>query len=227
LVGVPYALSSIVGIEDANYFEHVLEPVVARAPEHGDEGATSHSTGEVTHGVQKTPEFLSKPPQPVDSASPLSVGEGAEGSAGGHATTASATHAHSAAEVRHERIFSGISIAIAALGILAGLYLFIRRPLLQMPRLLENKYYVDEVYDAAIINPIKVGSREGLWKIFDVGVVDGLVNGIGRSMAQLGSLARVLQPGFVRSYAAIILFGAVAVIAFFAYSAYKVLPLIR
>ncbi len=34
-----------------------------------------------------------------------------------------------------------------------------------MPRLLENKYYVDEVYDAAVINPIHVVSREGLWKI--------------------------------------------------------------
>ena len=93
-----------------------------------------------------------------------------------------------------------------------------------MPRLLENKYYVDEFYDATIINPIKTVSREGLWKIFDVGVIDGIVNGVGRGMTEIGSLARYLQTGFVRSYAAVILLGALAVIGYFAYS---VLPLIR
>ena len=54
---------------------------------------------------------------------------------------------------------------IALTGIGIGWFMFNRQPLMQMPRLLENKYYVDEIYDAAIIQPINVGSREGLWKI--------------------------------------------------------------
>ena len=58
--------------------------------------------------------------------------------------------------------------------------MFQKRPLLQMPRLLENKYYVDEIYDATMIRPIEVRSREGLWKIFDIGVIDGLLHAIGR-----------------------------------------------
>ncbi|MDQ3803653.1 MAG: hypothetical protein M3416_07470, partial [Acidobacteriota bacterium] len=125
------------------------------------------------------------------------------------------------AEVRAERIFSGISLFIAGAGIGVGIWLFGRRPLLKMPRLLENKYYVDEIYDAAIIEPIRTGSREGLWRFFDVGVIDGIVNGVGRGMSQAGSLVRYLQPGFVRSYAAIILLGALVVVAFFAYNFYQ------
>jgi NADH-quinone oxidoreductase subunit L len=97
---------------------------------------------------------------------------------------------------------------------------FGRRPLLRLPRLLENKYYVDEAYDAALIEPIKRGSREGLWRFFDVGVIDGIVNGLGRGTAALGGLLRYMQPGFVRSYAAIILLGALAVVGYFAYNAW-------
>jgi len=92
-----------------------------------------------------------------------------------------------------------------------------------MPRLLENKYYVDEAYDAVIINPIKVGSREGLWKIFDVKVVDGLVNGLARATSGVGDIARRLQAGFVRGYAAVILLGALLLIGYFVFNFTRVL----
>jgi NADH-quinone oxidoreductase subunit L len=151
---------------------------------------------------------------------PPSVGEGQRG---GVPAAAAAEHAHDPAEVRAERIFSGISLAIAALGISVGLWYFTKNPLKRMPRLLENKYYVDEVYDAAIINPIKVGSREGLWKIFDVRVVDGLVNGLARATSGVGDIARRMQAGFVRGYAAIILLGALLVIGYFVFNFSRVL----
>jgi len=41
-----------------------------------------------------------------------------------------------------------------------GWIIFQRRPLLAMPRILENKYYVDEIYDAVLINPINAGSAK-------------------------------------------------------------------
>ena len=104
-----------------------------------------------------------------------------------------------------------VSVLIALLGIGIGWFMFQKRPLLQMPRLLENKYYVDEIYDATIINPIEVGSREGLWKIFDIGVIDGFLHAIGEAVTEAGRLVRHLQAGFVRGYAAIILVGALAV----------------
>jgi NADH-quinone oxidoreductase subunit L len=46
-------------------------------------------------------------------------------------------------------------------------------------RLLLNKYYVDELYDAAIVQPINRLSQDGLWRGMDVQVVDGAVNGAG------------------------------------------------
>ena len=98
-----------------------------------------------------------------------------------------------------------------------GWFTFQKRPLLQMPRILENKYYVDEIYDATLIHPIEVGSREGLWKIFDIGVIDGILHSIGEAVTETGKLARHLQGGLLRGYAAIILFGALILIGFFAY----------
>ncbi len=89
--------------------------------------------------------------------------------------------------------------------------------MLVMPRVLENQYYVDEIYDATIINPIKVGSREGLWKLFDVGVIDGFLHSVGDVVRETGGIVRRLQAGFVRGYAAVILVGAIVLIAFFAY----------
>ena len=117
-----------------------------------------------------------------------------------------------------------LSVLIALLGIATGWLIFKKRPLLQMPRILENKYYVDEIYDAAIINPIKVGSREGLWKLFDVGVIDGFLHSLGEVVTETGKTVRHLQAGFVRGYAAIILLGALAVIGFFVYYGVQLVP---
>ncbi|HVF49301.1 MAG TPA: NADH-quinone oxidoreductase subunit L [Pyrinomonadaceae bacterium] len=217
LVGIPYALSG--GIVP-NYFEHTLESVVEHAPESGEGGAGHGGAATSGHGATG-PEFLSKPPQATDGATPLSVGEGE------HGGVPASEHAHDPEEVKWERIFSAVSVGIALIGIGIGWTVFRRRPLLEMPRILEQKYYIDEIYDATIINPIKTGSREGLWKLFDVGVVDGIVNGVGRAVSNIGGVARHLQSGLVRSYAAIILLGALFVIAFFAYNAYKVLSVVR
>jgi NADH-quinone oxidoreductase subunit L len=154
--------------------------------------------------------WLSKPPPQTDGAAPLSVGEGSQGEP-------AAERAHSPEEVRSERLFTLISVLIAVSGIGLGWILYKRRPLLKAPRLLEEKYYVDEVYDAVVVNPIKAGSREGLWRFFDIGVIDGVVNGMGRGITEIGSVVRYLQVGFVRWYAALILLGAVAVIGYFAF----------
>lgn len=201
LVGVPYALSG--GAID-NYFEHTLEPVIAHPAESGAV-ASGHAEGEA-----EKPRLLSKEPPPHDGASPLSVGEGAQ-------HEPAAERAHSPEEVNQERLFSGISVLIALAGIGFGWFAFRNRPLREMPQLLENKYYVDEAYNAALINPIKVGSREGLWKLFDVGVIDGIVNGLGRAITEIGRAVRYLQMGFVRSYAAVILLGALVIIGYFTF----------
>jgi NADH-quinone oxidoreductase subunit L len=202
LLGVPYALGSLVGFhDDINVFEHTLEPAVY----HAESSAAPAASG---HGATATDGGHS-------SASPESVGEGRL------AEAAHAGAAHDPAHVNQERLFTLISVLVAFAGIGLGWVWFKRRPLYEMPSILENKYYVDEAYDAAVINPLKVGSREGLWRFFDVGVIDGLVNGLGRLMSGAGDVLRYLQPGFVRSYAAIILLGALVVVGYFAYNFYQ------
>ena len=211
LLGVPYALS---GGAIPNYFEHTLEPAVAHAPEaHGGAAAVGHGTGEAARPAAADSHAAAPQVARDGGDVPRAVGEGAAGAP-------AAAHAHDPHEVFMERVFSAVSVGVALVGIGVGWFWFRRRPLSEMPRLLENKYYVDEAYDAALVNPIKAGSREGLWRFFDVGVIDGIVNGVGRGMSQLGTLLRHLQPGFVRSYAAIILLGALVVVGYFTYNFY-------
>lgn len=202
LIGVPYALSSLVGGPE-NYIERTLEPVIAKSPE----GA---------NGLAAEPIWLSPPPQAVDGPPAFApLGEYGEGKL-----------IHAPEEIREERLLALLSVLIALLGIAMGWLVFKKRPLLQMPRILENKYYVDEIYDATIINPIKVGSREGLWKLFDVGVIDGFLHSLGEVVTESGKLVRHMQAGFVRGYAAIILLGALALIGFFAYYGVHALRLV-
>src|SRR5688500_1746367 len=197
-IGVPYALGSLVSDHPTNYIEETLDPVVAKLP------ATDHAPELPDHD----PHLLSPAPQPHDGAPAIrTLGE--EGAA--------AVPHHSPEEVRMERILTVVSVLIAFLGIATGWFIFRKRPLLQMPRILENKYYVDEVYDAAISKPIKIGSREGLWKIFDIGVIDGFLHGLGQVVTEAGKFIRHLHGGSVRGYAAIILLGALAIIGVFAY----------
>ena len=196
-IGVPYALSSIFTDRDINVIEHILDPVVAKIP------GGSHDL------TEDGPTLLSPPPQETDSASPIHpLSDSAVGQA--HLV-------HSSEEITEERLLALVSVIIAISGIAVGWLIFQKRPLLQMPRILENKYYVDEIYDAALIHPIEAGSREGLWKLFDVGVIDGLLHSIGETIVESGRLARYMQAGFVRGYAAIILAGTLILIGVFAY----------
>jgi len=77
---------------------------------------------------------------------------------------------------------------------------------------LYNKYWVDEVYDATIVNPLVGGSRWVLWKGADAGLIDGMVNGVGTVAQKAGGVLRRLQSGNTRSYATWVLFGSVLAI---------------
>jgi NADH-quinone oxidoreductase subunit L len=114
-----------------------------------------------------------------------------------------------------ELILTGISIIIALAGIGIGWRWFRTRPLWEPPRLLEEKYYVDEAYDAVVIQPIKVGSTNVLWRIIDVHIIDGAVNGAGYVATRVGGAMRYLQSGLARSYVAVVVLGALLIIGYF------------
>jgi len=145
-------------------------------------------------------------------------------------TAPGAEPAHEAAEGEHadetalERTLMGVSTLIAFIGIGLAAFLWLKnrhipeqmaRQFAPMHRLLLNKYYVDEIYDAAIVQPVKVASTEGLWRVVDVKVIDGVVNGAGYVVGGLAAGLRLLQTGSVKSYAAGTFMGAVAILAYY------------
>ena len=193
LVGIPYALS---GGAIPNAFEHTLEPVIAKV-NHGGKNESHPETKEVKHFY-------------------ASETKSSEVKTDDH-------DAHSPEEIRNERLLAGLSVILAALGIGIGWIIFKKEPLKRMPKILEQKWRIDELYNGYVVNPLTNLSRNGLWKGFDLGVIDGIVNGIGHFVVALGGVVRQVQVGFVRSYAAFILGGALIVIGYFIYYGFKLI----
>ncbi len=77
-------------------------------------------------------------------------------------------------------------------------------------KLLLNKYYVDEFYEAAVVKPIQNGSETVLWKFTDAKVIDGLVNGTAKVVGMLSGSIRKMQTGIAQSYALIMALGIAA-----------------
>jgi NADH-quinone oxidoreductase subunit L len=114
-----------------------------------------------------------------------------------------------------------LSVAVALSGYFTARWFYIRKPETarnlaeRMPisyQLLSNKYYIDEIYHIFIVQPIKLISTYILWKIFDVGVIDGLVNLTGRSVRGLGRVAARLQSGYAQAYAVTFILGVALVL---------------
>jgi NADH-quinone oxidoreductase subunit L len=117
-----------------------------------------------------------------------------------------------------------VSVVVALAGIGMAAYLFlVNRPASERVaeqfagarRVLLNKYYVDEIYDAAVVQPIRIISEDGLWKGVDTGVIDRVVNGVGRAVAGSGDVLRHLQTGSVRTYAASLFLGVVLILGYY------------
>jgi NADH-quinone oxidoreductase subunit L len=188
LVGIPHSISSlpvvssIVG-EDANRFEHVLEPVIAKT---GDE---AHAA-ETAHGTE---------------------------------TVSTAAAEHSSDAISTERWLAVISTILAIIGIAIGWFVFTKDPLRKMPKILEEKWRLDEIYNGLIVDPITRFSTNGLWKGVDAGFIDGAVNGIGSLIREIAQSLKGLQIGYIRSYAAMVVLGAVVVIGYFIYYGLKLI----
>jgi len=80
-------------------------------------------------------------------------------------------------------------------------------------RILWKKWYADELYDAVIVRPVMWVSREILWKVVDVRIVDGLlVNGTAVFTRALGWIGSQLQTGEVGAYVVLFVTGVLAVL---------------
>jgi len=135
-----------------------------------------------------------------------------------------ASHAAAQAPEGAEMLLMVISLAVALAGIFTAWRFYVADP--AIPRRLAeqargiyktlfNKYGVDEAYDSLIVQPIYRGSVK-LWEDFDVTVIDGAVNGVGRLIQGGSSVLRRAQVGYVQVYALILTVGAVVVIGYLA-----------
>ena len=125
-------------------------------------------------------------------------------------------------EEAHDFTLVAVSVAAGLAGIALAWFFYVARPGLAdaladklggLYTLVYNKYFVDEIYDAAIITPVMAGSEVVLWKGVDAGMIDGTVNGVGNRAQGIGRVLRLFQSGNIRSYATWVLVGSVFLLA--------------
>jgi NADH-quinone oxidoreductase subunit L len=118
----------------------------------------------------------------------------------------------------------GVSTAVALGGVGLAVFFFLKNPraasrvaerFAGVRTVLLNKYYVDEIYDRAIVQPMRLVADRGLWKGVDGRLIDGAVDGLGETLPRLGELVRRVQTGSVRAYAASLFLGVVLVLSYF------------
>ncbi|MEK7783005.1 MAG: NADH-quinone oxidoreductase subunit L, partial [Candidatus Binatota bacterium] len=81
-------------------------------------------------------------------------------------------------------------------------------------RWLVNKYYIDEIYDLLLVRPFTVFSS-WLANIFDLAVIDGIVNGVADRVRASGLFWRQLQSGNIQHYLLGFLTGTLAILAYY------------
>jgi NADH-quinone oxidoreductase subunit L len=122
-----------------------------------------------------------------------------------------------------ETLLMGVSVLVAFAGLGLAWFLYIKNPALPakiatasggLYKLVLNKYWIDELYSAAIIGPLVAFSRVVLWQTVDQKVIDGSVNEMAVAARDVSQVVRQQQSGLVRSYAGWVAAGAAAVVAY-------------
>lgn len=82
-----------------------------------------------------------------------------------------------------------------------------------LSRLSYHKFYVDELYDRIVVRPLN-GLSGFFYRITDKKGIDGLVNGLGRTVGEAGKGLRLLQSGNVGFYLFMMVIAAVVLLAY-------------
>jgi NADH-quinone oxidoreductase subunit L len=115
-----------------------------------------------------------------------------------------------------ELVLMALSVLAGLIGIFVAYRLYIKAPLIParmaesaagLYRLVYNKYFVDEAYEASLVRPGYRLSNALLFKVVDVWIIDGIVNAVGAIARLFGSTIRLVQTGLVRTYALFFLLG--------------------
>ena len=176
---------------------------------------TSRVTPEAEHHLHESPPIMTVP------LALLALGSIGAGWIGiGHWLAPVFEGATREAALSHglETTLMAVSVLFGLLGIGLAWWIYVQRPQTTaepgaLARLIQHKYYVDEIYAAVIVRPLVVISTKVLWRVLDAGMIDGSVNRVGRRCLGAGDILRRLQSGNLRSYAGWVVLGAIVVIA--------------
>ncbi len=111
-----------------------------------------------------------------------------------------------------ELTLMAISVGVAIIGVIYAWSKFSKDPDLQdasgFGKVLANKWYVDELYDAIILKPLNAFGKF-LNNVVEKNVIDWMVNGIGRAVQYSSRQIRLLQSGQVGGYVLLMVIGIV------------------
>jgi NADH-quinone oxidoreductase subunit L len=136
--------------------------------------------------------------------------------AGSPATESAAATGHGL-----ERGLALVSVLVVAIGFYIAYIFYCKKPRTAaalaarapaLYRLVENKFYVDEIYYVAIVTPLLMFTRLILSGLVDSGLVNGSGSFAGLTTRGLSSVIRRIQSGNIRSYAGWLALGAAAVL---------------
>jgi len=102
----------------------------------------------------------------------------------------------SQAVARHPDVFPPIYLSMIRAGESGGV---LDDVMVRLATTLENKYWIDELYDAIVVKPL-YGFSTICWKVFDA-IIDGLLSLGAYFIAAPGRILRFFQTGTVRNYA--------------------------
>jgi NADH-quinone oxidoreductase subunit L len=195
---------------------------------HGERAATEHPS---TSGPQHHTHLHDAPPAMAIALIAIAIGSVFAGyvSLGGwfeHYLEPSfaVPAAEGVADAALETTLMVVSTLVAAVGIGIAMYYFLKNRgaadraaerFSALHSVLEHKYYVDEIYDVTLVQPIQIVSEQGLWKAIDVRVIDGSVNGVAEMVGGLSEILRRLQTGSVRAYAGSLFLGVVLILGYY------------
>jgi NADH-quinone oxidoreductase subunit L len=120
-------------------------------------------------------------------------------------------------DISMEMLLMVVSVAFAAVSAFLAFYLYVVKPKLvgglvsairPIYSLVYNKYWVDEIYQAILINPLIVASRQ-LWTKADVGLIDKTTYKLTDFIRSAGEGFRSSQTGQLQTYSLMIVIGVI------------------
>jgi NADH-quinone oxidoreductase subunit L len=126
-----------------------------------------------------------------------------------------------------EGLASFFAVTIAAGGAYLAYHIYAKKPeladkaarLQPFYAIFSNKYYLDEIYQNAIVKPLRRFAEAGLWQGVDVLLIDGFLNGLGRLVNLIGAKLRLIQTGQARAYALSIAVAVALLLGYYAFLA--------